>query len=188
MCQRRTLSIWQICPLYLVTIHRNVLGLSDFWSGLQGTSARPQQGSIVGNSFKISLQFSCDLEIRGNGYSCHVPHRELQLQARRMQVRHKIAACQGALDFKAGWKPTLPLKHRSLPPISLQSTGKGQWFSFGLYWAFQSRNLGYVHPWCFSLSWDTLPLHCSWVPFIYESPHIWMPCWVHRRASVNARV
>lgn len=174
-------------PSTLLPSIENVLGLSDFWSGLQGTSARPQQRFIAGTSFRISLQLVCDLEIRGSGYSCHMPHMELQLKARRMQVRHKIAACQGALDFKAGWKPTLPLKHRSLPPISLRSTGKGQWFSFGLYWVFQSINLGYVHPWCFGLSWDTLPLHCSCVPLIYESPHIWMPCWVHSRASENTK-
>lgn len=90
-------------PSTLLPSIENVLGLSDFWSGLQGTSARPQQGFIVGTSFRISLQLVCDLEIRGSGYSCHMPHMELQLKARRMQVRQN-SSLPGGPGFQSWLK------------------------------------------------------------------------------------
>lgn len=173
-------------PSTLLPSIENVLGFSDFWSGLQGTSARPQQGFIVGNSFRISLQFSCDLEIRGNGYSCHVPHMELQLQARRMQVRHKIAACQGALDFKAGWKPTLPLKHRSLLLSLYEAQGRASGFPLVCTerfnpetWVMSTPDASVFHGTLCLCTVAEFPSYMN--PLIYECPaeftggHQWTP-------------
>lgn len=55
-------------PSTLLPSIEHVPRLSDCWSGLQGTSARPQQRSILRPSFRISLKFSCGLENRENGY------------------------------------------------------------------------------------------------------------------------
>lgn len=97
--------------------------------------------------------------------SCRVSYG-VAAERMKMQVEQKIAASQGALDFQAGWKQILPLIHRSLPSVLLWGRAKGRWFSFGLYWAVRSINLGYVH---LCLSQDTLLSDCGWVPHTYES-------------------